>query len=388
MNGGLTGSRLAALLFKDGPPDQRQRVGRIQFVPAGQHLQRPLNVLAAIVQGRRPVVAGQAARHQLQQHADAAQRSVEVARLLLLQASVPAENAGRARHTLPPVPRESTGAGRSVSLEISILGLLKIPALLREERLGGRPLPESAAEKVAVVLALEAVAHRRLTVQPGVLGRDGVGVFGGETVVSGDAIQTITSKMAVVANQVVPAAPTGAVTAAPVAAASAPASPDLTMTGTAHADGLSSAPAPPPSATATGTVAPKLPGQGEAPAIGADAVAPPTGAGVASEVSRGASNGELDLAVPRPPAVVLYDWVTASALWLAVGAVLLTQLVSARALHPTTSRDAPLALTLSALPYAGAYLIIGVATELRYLLWSLMAISVATVIRLSTPRSA
>jgi len=108
----------------------------------------------------------------------------------------------------------------------------------------------------------------------------------------------------------------------------------------------------------------------------------------ASEVSRGASNGELDLAVPRPPAVVLYDWVTASALWLAIGAVLLTQLVSARALHRTASRDAALALTLSALPYAGAYLIIGVATEMRYLLWSLMAISVATVIWLSTPRRA
>lgn len=93
---------------------------------------------------------------------------------------------------------------------------------------------------------------------------------------SNGAIQTITSKMAVVANQVVPAAPTGAVTAAPVAAASAPASPDLTMTGTAHADGLSSAPALSDAGTST---SPKLPGQGEAPAIGADAVAPATGAG-------------------------------------------------------------------------------------------------------------
>ena len=108
----------------------------------------------------------------------------------------------------------------------------------------------------------------------------------------------------------------------------------------------------------------------------------------ASEISRGASNEALDLAAPRPPAVVLYDWMTASAWWLAIGAVLLAQLVAARALRRTASLDAALALTLSALPYAGAYLVIGVATELRYLLWSLMAIFIATVIWLSAPRSA
>ena len=86
--------------------------------------------------------------------------------------------------------------------------------------------------------------------------------------------------------------------------------------------------------------------------------------------------------------MVLYDWMTASAWWLAIGAALLVQLVAARALRRTASLDAALALTLSALPYAGAYLVIGVATELRYLLWSLMAIFIATVIWLSTPRSA
>jgi len=107
----------------------------------------------------------------------------------------------------------------------------------------------------------------------------------------------------------------------------------------------------------------------------------------ASEIWRGASMGAPDPAAPRPPWVVLYDWATASALWLAVGAGLLVWLASARPRRRTASASAALALLLSGLPYAGAYLVIGVATELRYLLWSLMAIFTAAVISLSDPRS-
>jgi hypothetical protein len=100
----------------------------------------------------------------------------------------------------------------------------------------------------------------------------------------------------------------------------------------------------------------------------------------ASEIWRGASVGEPD--GREPPAVVLYDRVTASAIWLAIGAALLIQLARVRALRRSAWIDAALALLLSALPYACAYLMIGVATELRYLLWSLMAIFTALVISL------
>jgi hypothetical protein len=81
-----------------------------------------------------------------------------------------------------------------------------------------------------------------------------------------------------------------------------------------------------------------------------------------------------------PPYRVLYDVVTAPALWLALGAGLLVQLASARPLQRSASTDAALALVLSSLPYSCAYLIIGVGTESRYLFWSLIAIFAAAVI--------
>ncbi|MBO0757970.1 MAG: hypothetical protein J2P54_19160 [Bradyrhizobiaceae bacterium] len=81
-----------------------------------------------------------------------------------------------------------------------------------------------------------------------------------------------------------------------------------------------------------------------------------------------------------PPYRVLYDVVTAPALWLAIGAVLLLQLASARSLPRSASTDAALTLVLSSLPYSCAYLIIGVGTESRYLYWSLIAIFAALVI--------
>jgi len=99
-----------------------------------------------------------------------------------------------------------------------------------------------------------------------------------------------------------------------------------------------------------------------------------------SEIWRGASIGEPD--GQEPAEIVLYDRVTASALWLAIGVGLLIQFARVRAQRRSASIDAALALLLSGLPYAFAYLVIGVATELRYVLWSLMAIFTALVISL------
>jgi hypothetical protein len=104
-----------------------------------------------------------------------------------------------------------------------------------------------------------------------------------------------------------------------------------------------------------------------------------------SEIWRGASMKDLD--VPPPLSLVLYDCMTASAIWLAIGVGLLVQLVRVRGRQRTASIDAALALVLSGLPYAGAYLVIGVSTELRYLYWSLMAIFVAVVIALPELRA-
>jgi hypothetical protein len=90
-----------------------------------------------------------------------------------------------------------------------------------------------------------------------------------------------------------------------------------------------------------------------------------------------------DSATPKHLSVMLYDLLTASALWIAIGAGLLMQLAFGRCGERTASTDAAVALLLSSLSYASAYLIIGVATELRYLFWSLMAIFTALVISLS-----
>jgi len=105
-----------------------------------------------------------------------------------------------------------------------------------------------------------------------------------------------------------------------------------------------------------------------------------------SEIVRGASMATLDATAQKPLSVVLYDLITAPALWLAIGAGLLLQLASANSIRSTASGDAALTLVLSGLSYGSAYLIIGVATELRYLFWTLIAIFTALVISLSSVR--
>jgi len=101
-----------------------------------------------------------------------------------------------------------------------------------------------------------------------------------------------------------------------------------------------------------------------------------------SEITRGASMGTLDATAPRSFSVALYDAVTASALWIAIGACALLRLVAVRSVRRTAPLDASLALLLSGLSYAGAYLAVGVATELRYFFWSILAIFTAVVISL------
>ena len=86
---------------------------------------------------------------------------------------------------------------------------------------------------------------------------------------------------------------------------------------------------------------------------------------------------------PEPVYLALYDVAATPALWLAIGVGLLLWLTSARAPPVSPSRDAALALLLSGVPYALAFLVIGVASEFRYLFWSLIAILVALVILLS-----
>ena len=105
-------------------------------------------------------------------------------------------------------------------------------------------------------------------------------------------------------------------------------------------------------------------------------------ANFSAEMGRGASMGAPDPVAPKPLWVVLYDGVTASALWLAIGVGVLIKLACVRSVRPAASADAALALLLSGLTYAGAFLVIGVGTELRYFFWSLIAVFTALVISL------
>jgi hypothetical protein len=107
-------------------------------------------------------------------------------------------------------------------------------------------------------------------------------------------------------------------------------------------------------------------------------LAPPEAA-----AGRAAADEPPPTTAPKPAHLVLYDMLTAPALWLAIGAGLLLQLASARSVRRSASIDAALALLLSSLPYSLAYLVIGVGTELRYVFWSLLAIVTALVISLS-----
>jgi hypothetical protein len=99
-----------------------------------------------------------------------------------------------------------------------------------------------------------------------------------------------------------------------------------------------------------------------------------------SAIGEGISMWDSDVAGPKPLSVALYDLVTASAVWIVIGASLLVCLTLMPSVRRSASIDATLTLLLSALAYASAYLIIGVASEMRYFFWSLIAIFTAAVI--------
>ncbi len=91
-----------------------------------------------------------------------------------------------------------------------------------------------------------------------------------------------------------------------------------------------------------------------------------------------------DLLVRRePPYVMLYDVSKTPAFWLVIGACLLVLLASADLRRCPAGREAALALVTSGLLYTCAYLVVGVATDLRYQFWSMVATFTALVISLS-----
>jgi len=90
-----------------------------------------------------------------------------------------------------------------------------------------------------------------------------------------------------------------------------------------------------------------------------------------------------DLLVRREPLyLVLYDVLKTPAFWLALGACLLL-LTAAHSPRRSAGIEAALALVTSGLLYTGAYLMVGVATDLRYQFWSMVATFTALVISLS-----
>ncbi len=85
----------------------------------------------------------------------------------------------------------------------------------------------------------------------------------------------------------------------------------------------------------------------------------------------------------EPPYLMLYDVLKMPAFWLAIGACLLVLLASADLRRRPAGREAALALVTSGLLYTCAYLVVGVATDLRYQFWSMVATFTALVISLS-----
>jgi len=83
------------------------------------------------------------------------------------------------------------------------------------------------------------------------------------------------------------------------------------------------------------------------------------------------------------PYVMFYDELKTPAFWLVIGACLLVLLASVNSHRRHAGLEAALALVMSGLLYACAYLIVGVATDSRYQFWSMVATFTALVISLS-----
>ena len=85
----------------------------------------------------------------------------------------------------------------------------------------------------------------------------------------------------------------------------------------------------------------------------------------------------------EPPYLKLYHVLKMPAFWLAIGACLLVLLTATRSPRRSAGVEAALALVMSGLLYACAYFVVGVATDLRYQFWSMVATFTALVISLS-----
>ena len=85
----------------------------------------------------------------------------------------------------------------------------------------------------------------------------------------------------------------------------------------------------------------------------------------------------------QPPYLMFYDVLKTPAFWLAIGVGLLVLLTSAKLPGHPAGLEAALALVMSGLLYTCAYLVVGVATDVRYQFWSMAATFTALVISLS-----
>src|SRR5262249_2865571 len=102
----------------------------------------------------------------------------------------------------------------------------------------------------------------------------------------------------------------------------------------------------------------------------------------------GAAMGEEVRVAPKlpmreSPYLMLYDVSKMPAFWLAIGAYLLVLLASANSRRSSAGLEAALALVMSGLLYTCPYLVVGVATDLRYQFWSIVATFTALMISLS-----
>jgi hypothetical protein len=84
----------------------------------------------------------------------------------------------------------------------------------------------------------------------------------------------------------------------------------------------------------------------------------------------------------EPLYLMPYHVLKTPAFWLAIGACLLVLLASPNSPRRSAGLDAALALVISGLLYACAYLVVGVGTDPRYQFWSMVATFTALVISL------
>src|SRR5205085_1484747 len=135
LDGRLARGGVAALLLDDRAPHQRQRLTRIELVPALQGPHGLLDILLAIAEAGGAIVAGQAARRQAQQDVRRPQGIVEVARLFEALRTLQEELLAAAGVIGAQLVGETTRLYLSAALKEEILDVVEVPALVGEEGL-------------------------------------------------------------------------------------------------------------------------------------------------------------------------------------------------------------------------------------------------------------